>query len=357
MSRLFDPHHVARIVITATIFGAFGLMFLPFWKPLMLAALFAFALARWVDRIGPKQSRRLPTLMILTGFSLVLTVPLLFVVLRVVRSVSYLSAENLPKMSLYQSTQRMMEKWQTTIQDLAEQAHIAREDAPQPVAILSKGAAWLVDQATAVLSNVPDLVISLFVFTTALYVLLTEAAAIRRFFLNLKILEKRELDQIVEIVQRSSYVTLVVSALIGAVQAMVVALGALAVGYNDFFLIFIITFFASFVPVIGAAPVAVLLALLSLANGEIGGAIALGVVAAVAGSVDNLIKPFLVSSSSESSVHPVVALVATIGAVVVYGIPGLLLGPILIELTMRIIPVLFREVEAAAATSTEGQDL
>lgn len=345
MSRLFDPHRAARILITGTIFTAFGLMFVPFWKPLLMAVLFAFALARWVDRIGPKDSRRLPTLMILTVFSLILTVPLLFVVLRVVRSLSDLKAENLPQISLYQSTQRMVEKWQATIQDLAEQAHMAREDAPQPLAILSKGAAWLVDQATAVLTNVPELVLALFVFTTALYVLLTEAAAIRRFFLNLKVLERRELDEIVEIVQRSSYTTLVASALIGAVQALIVAGGALAVGYSDFFLIFIVTFFASFVPVIGAAPVAVLLAFLSLANGEVGGAIALFVVAGVAGSVDNLIKPLLVSSSSESTVHPVVALVATIGAVVVYGIPGLLLGPILIELTMQIIPVLFREDE------------
>jgi predicted PurR-regulated permease PerM len=83
----------------------------------------------------------------------------------------------------------------------------------------------------------------------------------------------------------------------------------------------------------------------------VGSGIGLLVVAVVAGSVDNIIKPLIVSSGSEESLNPVISLLAIIGAVIVYGIPGLLLGPILTELTLKIVPILFSEEEKESEES------
>lgn len=343
MSQYLDARKVVRILITVAIFAAFALMFLPFWKPLLMAALFSFALAQWVDRMGPKKNRRLPTLLILGGFSLVVVIPVLFVTVRVARALTGLRAENLEQFSLYQSLQRMVERWQSTFHELMDRAHLAPGDLPEPTVLFAKGASWLVDQTTTIVANTPELILSLFVFAAALYFFLTEAKAIRHFFLGLGLLEKDEFDSIVSIVRKSSYRTLIASAAVGSVQAAIVAFGAWCFGFPELMLIFIVTFFTSFIPVIGAAPVAIFLALLSLLNGEIGSAIGLAVVAGVAGSVDNFLKPYLVSATMESSVHPVVSLLAIVGAVLVYGIPGLLLGPILMELTVSIIPVLFKQ--------------
>lgn len=346
MSQLIDPRKLVRILITAVIFVAFGFMFFPFWKSLLMAALFGFALAKWVDRIGPQQSRRFPTILILIGFLLLVMVPILFVALRVAQSVSNLRTDKLTQMPIYQNLEHLVSKWQDSVQSMMETVHLDPSDLPQPMVLFSKAASWLVDQTTAIVGNLPDFVLGLFVFTIALYFFLTDSKGIRQFFIKLKVLEHRELDEIISIVQRSSYVTLVASTVIGAAQALTVATGSWIFGYSDFILIFIITFFVSFIPVIGAAPVALVLALLSGANGEIGSAIGLAVVAAIAGSVDNFLKPLFVSSSMETDIHPVVSLLAIVGAVIAYGIPGLFLGPILMELTLRIVPVLFKQETA-----------
>jgi predicted PurR-regulated permease PerM len=145
------------------------------------------------------------------------------------------------------------------------------------------------------------------------------------------------------VVQKSSYSTLVASAAIGALQASIVAFGGLIFGFKEFFLLFVVTFFTSFIPVIGAAPIAIILAVISLVQGEYLATVGLTVVALVAGSVDNIVKPLVFASASEESLNPIVSLLAIIGAVIVYGLPGLLLGPILTELTLKIIPILFEE--------------
>jgi predicted PurR-regulated permease PerM len=147
------------------------------------------------------------------------------------------------------------------------------------------------------------------------------------------------------VVQQTSYITLVAHAIIGSVQSMIVAIGGLIFGYSEFLLLFVITFFTSLIPVIGASPVAIVLAVISLAQGEIKSAIGLAVVAIIAGSIDNILKPYIVSQSGDEELNPVIALIAIIGAVIVYGLPGLLLGPILTTLAFKIVPILFENDE------------
>lgn len=345
MNDFLDLKKTARIAITGLIFLCFGFMFLPFWKPILMAALFGFALVDVVERFSYKKRRGIPTLLILIGFCLILILPLLFIILRIANSVLSIKTENFSETSLYKSIEGLVYRVQESMENVMSKFNMDATELPQPLTILTKALSWLMNQTTVIAGNVPELVLALFVFSIALYYFLTEARSIKLAFVRMEILDRDELDQIITIIKKSSYRTLIASAVIGTVQGLIVAFGALAFGYHEFVLVFIITFFASFVPVIGAAPIAVVLALISLVNGSVGAAIGLIVVAVVAGSVDNLIKPYLVSSANESPVHPVVSLLAIIGAVIVYGIPGLLLGPILMELAVRIIPVFFYKEE------------
>ncbi len=341
MKEFLDLRKAVRVSLTGIIFVAFGFMFLPFWKPILMATLFGFALVDVVERFSYKRRRGIPTLLILIGFCLILILPLLFIILRITRSVLSLNTETFSETSLYKSIEGLIYKLQSSLQAVLENFGMQSTELPQPLSILTKALTWLMNQASVIAGSVPELVLSLFVFSIALYYFLTEARSIRLAFVRMRILDRDELDEIISIIKKSSYRTLIASAVIGTVQGSIVAFGALAFGYNEFILVFIITFFVSFIPVIGAAPVAGVLALISLVNGAFGAAIGLAIVAVVAGSVDNLLKPYLVSSANESTVHPVVSLLAIVGAVIVYGIPGLLLGPILMELAVKIVPVFF----------------
>jgi predicted PurR-regulated permease PerM len=206
--------------------------------------------------------------------------------------------------------------------------------------IAPKAAAWLLNLTTEMMSQLPQIVLGIFIFTAALYYFLTQSRSIRKTILDFDLLLPAQLDRIIFVVQKSSYVTLITTAVIGSVQASIVGLAAWFCGYHEFFLVLLLTFFMSLIPVIGAAPMAFILSALSFMQGDISSGIAMLITGVIAGSIDNILKPMMVSAQDED-IHPVISLVAVIGAVMIYGFPGLLLGPVLTQLSFRIIPILF----------------
>ncbi len=342
-------HKISRLLLTIVIFALFGVMFMPFFTPLLMAALFGFALERIVSRHAPKRSKRkLPTALILFAFFLLIALPIGLISYRIVSMAQQLAATDLQKTSFFQSIESLVNKVALSVQHLFEKMGSPLPDGAITDYLPKAGSAILTYTA-GFATSAPEFILNLFIFSLALYFFLTESRMVRRAFSSLRILHEQELDELIRVTQRSSYTTLVVSATIGAIQASVVAVGGLIFGYKEFFLVFVITFFTSFIPVIGAAPVAVLLSLLSFIQGEMGAGIGLLVVAIVAGSVDNVIKPWIVASSSEENLNPIISLVAIIGAIIVYGLPGLLLGPILMELALKIVPILYGDKKTEPA--------
>ncbi len=339
---------IVRIVLTAIIFTLFGLMFVPFFTPILMAALFAFAFDGLVSRWGFKKSRRkAPTAIILLGFFLLISFPVTIVAFRIFALARELSETRLENTSFYTSLEQIVATISTYVENIF---HSLNATPPEGglMQFLPKAGTFVLGYVGNLASSAPELLIQLFVFSAALYFFLTESRFIRSTVSSFKLLSDREIDAILRVVKRSSYTTLVVTAGVGAIQATIVALGGVLFGFQEFFLLFVITFFTSFIPVIGAAPVAILLAAISFIQGNVFSGVGLLVVALIAGSMDNIIKPLIVASSSEESLNPVISLLAIIGAVIVYGLPGLLLGPILTELTLKIVPILFADEESSS---------
>lgn len=138
--------------------------------------------------------------------------------------------------------------------------------------------------------------------------------------------------------------SVVVSTLVtGALQATITTIGALIFTHHNGLLIFFITFVLSFIPIIGAGPVSLVLAILAFTQGEIGNGIGLMVFFAVTSVADNIIRPWLLSGSAE--IPAIWALFCTIGAVVTFGLPGLFLGPLIGALTIELVPILADEYQ------------
>jgi predicted PurR-regulated permease PerM len=145
---------------------------------------------------------------------------------------------------------------------------------------------------------------------------------------------------------------------VACVQSAVIVLGASIAGFGNLMVIFIITFFMSFLPVVGTVPVAVALAAYSLLQGEVGDGIIMLVALGIAGSIDNVIRAYIMTAEEES-MHPLVSLLTLIGALAIFGIPGLFLGPIIAELAFAIGGImngtsLTETVEVAQAEAVES---
>lgn len=335
-------HQAVRITLGTLILIAFGLVFVPLITPLILAILFAFALEPFVSRFAVKRSkRRLPTALVLFSFFLIIAGPIVLVISRLVSKVREYSADGLENSPALKSLEQAANSLTAQVAYWIEKFNLDPNIIPNQGEVFSRAGAWVVAGSTELVARFPEIILGFFIFSAALYYFLMESKAIKRFVSSLDLLTQSDLDQIITQVQKSSYTSLVVNSCIGGVQASVVSLGALICGFSEFLIIFVITFVCSFVPVIGAAPVALLLGVISFAQGSTGAGIGLLVVAVIAGTIDNILKP-LMMSSAEEELHPVVSLIIIIGAIIMYGFPGLLLGPVLISLMIRILPILFR---------------
>lgn len=341
-----DKNKLIRIILAAAIFCAFGVMFIPFLTPILMAALLAFALDPLVARYSPKRTpRKVPIALVLLFFFLMTFLPLGLVGYRLTVTTKKIAQTGFNNTSFFQAIQSSIVKSAEKIDEILIGMHVEPLSSSDPTEHVRKAGTWIVSKMADLVSQAPEMVLSLFIFSAALCFFLSESKNIRQAISGLSIVTKSELDQIIHVVQRSSFATLVAQVLIGGIQALIVALGALLFGYNEFILLFVITFCFSLVPVVGASPVSILLAIFSLAQGEIKSAIGLAVVSIIAGTIDNILKPYVVTYSGDDDLNPVIALIAIIGAIIVYGLPGLLLGPILTTLAFKIVPILFGDEE------------
>ncbi len=124
--------------------------------------------------------------------------------------------------------------------------------------------------------------------------------------------------------------------LTGLIQAILATLGYWIAGVPSPLLWGFLTFFVSFIPLVGTSAVLVPMVLYLLIHGSYGYALFLGVYGVVIiGSSDNLLKPLLI----RSNVHQALLFLGIFGGLAVFGALGLLLGPILMAMltaTLRI---------------------
>jgi predicted PurR-regulated permease PerM len=341
-----SKHRLIRILLTTTIITLFAVMFYPFFTPILLAGLFAFALedrvTKWTARFG-----RRPLIIsgVILSLCLFVAAPMIFVILKLISSIKEYSIQGLQNSQIYKLTEQLLTTLTGQLNSFAGTLDLDLTKLPQLSDILAKSSGTIAGFATNFIALLPEWTLSVLVFIAVLYYFLAESVAIKKFALKLNLLSSAELNQVISIIKKSSHLTFFASVVVGCLQALVVALSAYFCGFTEFTIVFVITFVFSLIPVIGAAPVAVFLAILGFIQGQNGVGIGMMVAAAVAGSVDNVVKPLIVNSSSED-VHPVISLLALIGAIVIYGAPGILLGPVLTELAFKIGTILFPHTDS-----------
>lgn len=347
----WDRKTIFSLFLAALFLGAFTLLFAPFYGELLLAAVVALAMEPTMGRwLQPKHLRwRLSVALILIAMFIAIAAPVSMVAYKGYGAAVEVSKTGIQKTDAFTKMVGVKNALLgfanrvTNAMGLGEQLDLSGLSEEH----LSNFANTALGILTGTLGGIPSLLLSVFIFCAALYFFLAEAAVIKRLFYRQDILEPYVADRFIETLQRASFATVITSVVISIMQATIVTAGSLIFGVGDWLVIWVVTFFCALVPVIGAGPVALALAAYSLLMGEIGDAIGLGVVALIAGTADNLVRPFLISSGEED-LHPVVSLLAIIGALILFGMPGLFLGPVIASVAVKIIPILYGPVTVDA---------
>jgi predicted PurR-regulated permease PerM len=345
-------HKLIRSIFISLVFLLFVYMFWPFFTAILLATLFAFALHDSVTSLTHgKLSRSNASLVLILGILVFIATPLVFVVLKTISTIKDYSAMGLQNTSLYQSTEKLLHTLTVYTTEVASRFDLDLSKLPKPVELLSRYSDEIGGFITRSVAELPSVALSFIVFFLALYYFLNESKKVKSLFFKFDLLSESEINKIIRIIKRSSYLTLVASVLIGLLQAFIITLFAYFCGFTDFIVVFIITFISSLIPVVGSGPVTLFLMLIAFIQGDTGAGIAMIVAFAIASSVDNLIKPLILNTASED-LHPIVSLLALVGAILVYGPPGLLLGPILTQLAFNILPILNSVENSGEITTT-----
>jgi predicted PurR-regulated permease PerM len=129
--------------------------------------------------------------------------------------------------------------------------------------------------------------------------------------------------------------------LVGLIRGCIVAIGAELAGAGDFYVILVLSFFASFIPVVGAVAMAVGLCASALLEQNYTGALGLLGVVLFASAVDNLIRPFFLAYGNQG-VHPFVSLLSVLGGMALFGMSGVFIGPVLVQVTFDVLPKLVK---------------
>lgn len=343
-------HQVPRIIYIGVLVLLGLILVSPFIIPISLAATIALALYPLQLRLVKRNWQKRHAAALLTiGFTILIATPFAFFIAKG----TVLVTEQLQRFALGEKLQsqglqsvvkvlrtdviRFITKFtdKTPLGNYLTDARINQH--------LKQANVYLLDFFQNFASNIPTVVLFLLVMIFCTFSFLKNASGVRNFFQGLFGFSQRRMDQIVGIFLRDARQVYVSNVVTGAIQSLLVATGVFIITKADWFLVFFVTLIFSFIPVIGAAPMAFLFAIVSFFQGNTTGAIILIALGAFTGIIDNFLRPWL-ASFGQSHAPPIVSFVFVIGGALMLGFPGLFIGLLVGGIAYDTLPIFWDEI-------------
>jgi predicted PurR-regulated permease PerM len=199
------------------------------------------------------------------------------------------------------------------------------------------------------------LVVEVFFIIFTMYYLFRDGARLRAAFRGALPLNRARSHEILmrtnEVIGASVYGVLVIA----AIQGVLGGVAFWALGLPSPLLWGVVMIFLSMIPMAGAFVVWVPAALYLGLSGEVGKAIMLSVWGAlVIGSVDNFLRPKLVGEKTR--LHELLIFFSVLGGLQVFGVIGLVLGPVIVAVTIALLEIL-RQADDPPGEPAAGQSL
>ena len=193
--------------------------------------------------------------------------------------------------------------------------------------LVSQAGTFLVDGLSSVTQGTMLFLLNLFVMLYAMFFFFLAGPRWLEFF-DYMPLTHQDRRLIIEKGVSIARATVKGTIVIGLVQGALAGAAFAVVGLPGPVFWGVVMAIASIIPAIGAAVVWIPAVVILLATGEVGRGIALGLwCAGVVSTIDNVLRPHLVGS--DTKMPDLLILLSTLGGIAMFGITGLVLGPIL----------------------------
>ncbi len=311
-------------------------VFEPFLEPLAWAAVFGvifYSLNKEFERRwGRTQSAALITL----GVTLILIIPVLLLSVMFVRE-GVAAAVNIQVAMQGGGYSRFGRDWKWLSDHIA--AGGIAIDLPGLVRqAAGRAGGYMAAELGAVIRNIAVFLFELFVMLFALFYVLRDGdSMVRRFRLFLPF-EGAMTDRMLAEARDLIFASVTTSLVIAGVQGTICGAAFAIVGLGSAVFWGVVMGFLSLLPVVGAWPVWIPAAIWLFSTGHWGRALILiAICGALGATVDNILRPLLLGG--RASLNGLLVFISVLGGITVFGILGVVLGPIVVATAVGILDV------------------
>lgn len=326
-----------------TILGAAALaaaVFLPFLKPLALAAVFAVVLQGLYKKIsvglhGWPSTAALFTVL-LSVLLIVLPLTLVGVLVGSQARDLYISLDQgSGRNAVAQLFVRADDTFGSVIPGFTEFSLNASAN----IDTYTKGALqWVIEHAGDIFSSLSRLLLSFFIFFIALYYLLRDGARVRRVLIELSPLSDTEDEGIFDRLELAVNSVIKGNLVIAFVQGILTTTGFTLFGVPHAVLWGTAAAVAALIPGVGTSLVIIPAVAFLFLTGASGQALGLFIWGALGvGLIDNLLGPKLVGRGMK--LHPLLVLLSVFGGIMLFGPIGIFLGPLSLSLLFALLSI------------------
>lgn len=271
-----------------------------------------------------KWNKRLSALLLLFASVLVLILPFYALSTMVIQKIAELQSDHIYFKNLIFKFKHLIPV-NSDIQNLVEEG-------------LKKAGTWATELFPSLISGAFNIILGLIIMYFLLYFMLVEREKFEASMIKYAPFREQNAYRFAEEMRNTTYSNVLGQGLITIVQGSLLSLAFYVLGYSDPLFWGVITMFISFVPILGPPVVFVPAALLQLADGNnfAGWAMLIfGFVVII--NIDNVLR--FIIAKKVGNIHPIITVIGVVIGVPLFGILGLVFGPLLLSYFVLLIKI------------------
>lgn len=203
---------------------------------------------------------------------------------------------------------------------------------------IRKAGVWATELFPSLISGAFNIVLGLLLMYFLLYFMLVEREKFESSLVKYAPFREQNSHRFAEQMRDTTYANVVGQGLICMVQGSLVSLSFFVLGYNDPVFWGIITTFICFVPILGPPIIFVPAALMQIAAGnEFAGWAMLVFGFVVIINIDNVLR--FIIAKKVGNIHPIITVIGVVIGIPLFGILGLVFGPLLLSYFILLIKI------------------
>jgi predicted PurR-regulated permease PerM len=203
---------------------------------------------------------------------------------------------------------------------------------------LGKMGTWATELFPSLITGAFNIVFGLLLMYFLLYFMLVENKTFEQALVKYAPFREQNANRFAEEMRNTTYANVVGQGLISVVQGSLLCLSFYILGYSDPLFWGVITAFISFVPVLGPPIIFVPAALLQIANGnDFAGWAMLVIGFLIIINIDNVLR-FMIAKKV-GNIHPIITVIGVVIGIPLFGILGLVFGPLLLSYFILLIKI------------------